>query len=63
MNAEWDKFQAQIDAENEKKKLISLAKIAEANRVLFARECEQAGIDPALGTSPSLLKLLRQRSI
>lgn len=34
---------------------ISLAKIAEANKVLFLRECEKNGIDPAKGVSPSLL--------
>jgi len=30
----------------------------EANRRLFERECAAAGIDPARGVSPSLLKTL-----
>lgn len=34
------------------------AQIDEANRRMFERECEAAGIDPALGVSPSLLNHL-----
>lgn len=38
-----------------------LGSIAKANRVLFERECEAAGIDPARGISPSLLKLMQEK--
>lgn len=35
------------------------AQIDEANRRIFERECEAAGVDPAKGASPSLLQTLR----
>lgn len=38
-----------------------LDSIAKANRVIFERECEAAGIDPARGVSPSLIKLMQEK--
>ncbi len=60
MKLSYKEMQAQAEAEKEKQKAITLAKIAKANDVFFARECADAGIDPARGVSPSLLKLLGQ---
>lgn len=37
------------------------AQIEEANRRVFLRECEAAGVDPALGVSPSLLKTMERK--
>ena len=36
--------------------------IGDANRRVFLRECASAGIDPALGVSPSLLKILGEKN-
>lgn len=36
--------------------------IDRANRTIFERECRDAGIDPANGVSPSLLKLLGEQN-
>jgi hypothetical protein len=40
-----------------------LKAIEEANRRVFERECAAAGIDPAAGVSPSLLRALEQDHI
>ena len=61
MSAEWDKMQAEIEAARQVKLEVTLAKIAEANDKLFARECAAAGISPTRGVSPSLLRLLREK--
>ena len=37
---------------------ITVAQIEQANRLAFERECRSAGIDPARGISPSLLKMV-----
>ncbi len=43
--------------ESEKsRRAAGMAKIEEANRAVFERECKAEGIDPARGISPSLLK-------
>lgn len=36
--------------------------IDEANRKIFERECAAAGVDPKIGISPSLLKILSEQS-
>jgi hypothetical protein len=38
-----------------------MASIKQANRTIFERECAAAGIDPARGVSPSLLRQIEER--
>lgn len=56
-----EEMQAAGAAADAKQKAVLLGKIAEANDRLFVKECAAAGVDPARGVSPSLLKLLGWR--
>ncbi len=38
-----------------------MEKIERANERLFARECEEKGIDPELGISPSLMRWIESK--
>jgi hypothetical protein len=58
MSAEWDKMQDSIKASDDARMVVSLAAIAATNKKIFERECAAAGVDPARGTSPALLKML-----
>lgn len=49
-----------VEANSEKLKETRCASMQDANRRTFIEECDAAGVDPALGVSPSLLKLLRK---
>jgi hypothetical protein len=49
----------QKEREARARKDTGLLRIDEANKAVFARECEHDGVDPARGVSPSLLKRLR----
>lgn len=39
-----------------------LEKIERANERLFARECEEMGIDPELGISPALMRWIEGKT-
>ena len=43
------------------RKDMGLQRIQQANQAVFERECKAAGIDPARGVSPALLKALGER--
>ena len=58
---EYAEMEANVAAANAKREAVMLANITEANKRMFQRECKSAGIDPARGVSPSLLKLLGWR--
>lgn len=49
-----------VEANTEKLKETRRASMHDANRRTFIEECDAAGVDPNLGVSPSLLKLLRK---
>lgn len=51
---------AAVDAKA-KHQALSIKNIQDANNRFFQQECAAAGIDPARGVSPSLLKLLGWR--
>jgi hypothetical protein len=58
---EYALMEANVAALKAKREAAMLEKIADANKRMFRRECKAAGVDPARGVSPSLLKLLGWR--
>jgi hypothetical protein len=56
----WGLSSAAETAEEIEQREQTKAKIEQANRITFERECAAAGIDPARGISPSLLKTIRK---
>ena len=56
-------FVAPERAEDEKHHQAGLKAIEAAGRVVFCAECERAGINPAGGVSPSLLRALEQAEL
>ena len=57
----WGLTAVEDDAERSRKAQIK-KNIERANQIAFDRECAAAGIDPALGVSPSLLATLKPES-
>ena len=58
MSAEYDDMVSKVAAAEAERRKISVAAIGAAGRIAFERECQRAGVDPALGVSPSLYRLL-----
>lgn len=57
----YEDMQEAAAAEKGKHLALSLDNIRVANERFFLRECMAAGVDPAMGMSPSLLKILGWR--
>jgi predicted transcriptional regulator YheO len=49
--------------ENEANRAASMENITRANKVAFERACQDAGIDPAGGVSPYLIKALIEQGM
>ncbi len=51
---------ARAESEDAARRARGLARLEEANRVTFARECAAAGLDPGRGVSPALMARIAQ---
>lgn len=56
--SEWDEMQSGVEVEKKKRKTKLSKQIIAANERMFLEECKVAGVDPAKGVSPSLLKII-----
>lgn len=58
IDEEYKEMQSGVDDAKKKHADKILENVSAANKRMFLRECQEAGIDPKRGVSPSLLKIL-----